>query len=150
MSAHAIPHHAENECIVSHGQLPTIRSTWQLQADKGALKVDMLLDDRRIITENCADIGASERGINDALYNFSVNSFHVMLAAARVRKRHRHRTTQRRHYLVPLLLLRPDRKTSARSPPLGTGLTALKSPSWSKCRGYYSAWIFNSQKDPQP
>ena len=79
--AHEVPFHVENEWIVPLGKLPAIRATWFPREDSGLLEVEVLLEDDRIINECFAGIGSALEGINDALQNFCVNSFHVMLAS---------------------------------------------------------------------
>lgn len=81
MSAHNIQFHVENEWIVPFSKLPAIRATWYPRQESGLLEVDVLLEDQRIINECFAGIGAGQSGLNDALQNFCVNSFHVLLAA---------------------------------------------------------------------
>lgn len=81
MAAHDVPFHLENEWIVPSGKLPAIRATWYPRESSGRLNVDVLLEDQRIITECFAGIGSGREGINDALENFCVNSFHVLLAS---------------------------------------------------------------------
>jgi len=81
ISAHEVPFHVEDEWVVPMSKLPAIRATWYPREENGRLEVDVLLGDERIINECFAGIGSGSQGINDALQNFSVNSFHVLLAA---------------------------------------------------------------------
>jgi hypothetical protein len=81
MSAHEIQFHVENEWVVPSSKLPAIRATWYPREANGLLEVDVLLEDERIINECFAGIGSGRSGINDALQNFCVNSFHVLLAS---------------------------------------------------------------------
>ena len=80
-SAHEVPFHVEEEWVVPHGRLPAIRATWFPREDSGLLEVETLLNDERIINECFAGIGEGRNGISDALQNFCVNTFHVLLAA---------------------------------------------------------------------
>ena len=73
--------HVENEWVVPLGKLPAIRATWYPREDSGRLEIDVLLEDERLINECFAGIGSGREGISDALQNFCVNSFHVLLAA---------------------------------------------------------------------
>lgn len=81
MSAHNINFHIVGEWITPYGKLPAIRATWYPREENGRLEIDVLLEDRRIINECFAGIGAGRSGLNDALQNFCVNSFHVLLAS---------------------------------------------------------------------
>jgi len=81
MNAHKVPFHVEDEWIVPHGKLPALRGTWYPDEQNGRLDIDVLLDDNRIINECFAGIGSESEGINDALQNFCVNSYHVLLSA---------------------------------------------------------------------
>ncbi len=81
MTGHELPYHIENEWVVPLGKLPAIRATWYPREDSGLLEVDVLLEDKRIINECFAGIGSGREGLNDALQNFCINSFHVLLAS---------------------------------------------------------------------
>ncbi|AJQ97799.1 hypothetical Protein YC6258_05771 [Gynuella sunshinyii YC6258] len=81
MSAHEIPFQISNEWIVPLGKLPAIRAIWYPREQNGCLEVEVLLEDRRTVTESFAGIGSGRSAINDALHNFCVNSFHVLLAS---------------------------------------------------------------------
>lgn len=81
MEAHDVPFHIEQEWLVPYGKLPAIRATWYPRDKNGLLEVDVILDDERIINECFAGLGSGSDAINDALQNFSINSFHVLLAA---------------------------------------------------------------------
>jgi Family of unknown function (DUF6348) len=81
MKAHDVPFHVENEWIVPFSKLPAIRATWYPRESSGLLEVNVLLEDERIINECFAGIGSGSEGIRDALQNFCVNSFHVLLAS---------------------------------------------------------------------
>lgn len=80
-SAHEVPFHVQQGWIVPHGQLPAIRAIWFPREDSGVLEVETLLNDQRIINECFAGIGEGRNGVLDALQNFCVNTFHVLLAA---------------------------------------------------------------------
>jgi len=79
--AHEVPVEVEGEWIVPNGELPAIRSTWFPREESGRLDVEVLLPDERIVHECFAGIGAGQEGIKDALENFCINTFHVLLSA---------------------------------------------------------------------
>jgi len=81
MDAHDVQYQIKNEWVVPFGRLPAVRATWYPSEHNGVLEVDVLLEDKRIINECFAGIGSEEEGIKDAIQNFCVNSFHVLLAA---------------------------------------------------------------------
>lgn len=81
MSAHGVEFHVESEWIFPFSKLPAIRASWFPRENSGLLEVEVLLDDKRIINECFAGIGSGREGIQDALQNFCVNSFHVLLAS---------------------------------------------------------------------
>ncbi|QQS06950.1 MAG: hypothetical protein IPK50_08640 [Fibrobacterota bacterium] len=81
MAAHQVPIHVEGEWVVPFGKLPAIRATWYPRLGRGLLEVEVLLEDRRVIVESFAGFGEGREGIGDALHNFCVNSFHVLLAS---------------------------------------------------------------------
>nr|WP_296001823.1 DUF6348 family protein [Rugamonas sp.] len=55
--------------------------TWFPGSSNGRLDVQAFVRDGVTIEECFAGIGEDEVGLNDALTNFTVNSFHVLLAA---------------------------------------------------------------------
>ena len=79
--AHNVPFHVEDEWVVPFGKLPAIRVTWYPREESGLFEAEVLLEDKRILLECFAGIGQGKKGITDALQNFCVNSFHVLLAA---------------------------------------------------------------------
>lgn len=81
LEKHDVPVQMFDEWIVPHGQLPAIRANWLERETHGRLDVEVLLEDKRIITESFAGIGVGNEGVLNALQNFSVNSLHVFLAA---------------------------------------------------------------------
>ena len=80
-SGHEVPFHIKDEWVVPNGQLPAIRATWFPREGSGLLEVETLLSDERIINECFAGVGEGKNGVLDALQNFCVNTFHVLLAA---------------------------------------------------------------------
>ena len=79
--SHGVNYQIENEWIVPYGKLPAVRATWFPRESNGVLDVEVLLEDNRIICESFAGIGSDERGLNNSLQNFCINSFHVLLSA---------------------------------------------------------------------
>lgn len=81
LSGHGIPLHEEGEWVIPYGELPALRATWHAGENSGRLDVEVLLPDNRVIDECFAGMGKEREGINDALQNFSMSSFYVLLAA---------------------------------------------------------------------
>jgi len=81
MQGHGLPFDVEGEWVVPNGALPAVRASWYPRTGSGVLEVDVLLEDRSIINECFAGIGEGEVAIGDALNNFMINSFHVLLSA---------------------------------------------------------------------
>ncbi len=81
LSTHEIPLHEEGEWVIPYAELPAIRATWFAGEKSGRLDVEVLLPDNRVIDECFAGMGGQLEGVNDALRNFSVSSFPVLLAA---------------------------------------------------------------------
>lgn len=81
MKGHEVPFHIEDEWVVPYGRLPAIRATWYPREDTGRLEVDVLVREGEILQECFAGFGAADAGVTDALQNFCINSFHVLLAA---------------------------------------------------------------------
>ncbi len=72
---HGIECTTHNDWIVPNSELPAIRATWFPGPSSGRL-------DEGIMIEECfAGLGEGAVGLHDALTNFTVNSFHVLLAA---------------------------------------------------------------------
>ena len=71
----------EDEWIVPNSELPALRALWQPGSSNGRLDVQVLISEGVVIEECFAGVGDGERGANDALANFTINSFHVLFAA---------------------------------------------------------------------
>lgn len=71
----------ENDWVVPNAELPALRALWYPGQSNGRLDVQALVSDGVVIEECFAGVGQAETGLNDALANFTVNSFHVLLAA---------------------------------------------------------------------
>src|ERR1044072_121506 len=70
-----------NDWIFPNGQLPALRMAWVPNEQSGILQVEVFVREGVIIEECFAGFGQDETGLKDALYNFAINSFHVLLAA---------------------------------------------------------------------
>jgi hypothetical protein len=78
---HGVSSIIENEWVVPNNELPAIRALWYPGESSGRLDVQALVQDQVVIEECFAGIGQGDRALNDAMVNFSVNSFHVLLAS---------------------------------------------------------------------
>ena len=78
---HGIECTTHNDWIVPNSELPAIRATWFPGPSSGRLDVQAFVRDGTTIEECFAGIGEGEVGLHDALTNFTMNSFHVLLAA---------------------------------------------------------------------
>lgn len=80
-AAHGLPAILENEWVVPDSGLPAIRAIWHPGEHNGRLDVQILVGKDIVIEECFAGIGPGDKGLSDALASFTVNSFHVLLAA---------------------------------------------------------------------
>lgn len=78
---HGIACTTHDDWIVPNSELPAIRATWFPGPSSGRLDVHVFVRDGITIEECFAGIGEGAVGLHDALTNFTVNSFHVLLAA---------------------------------------------------------------------
>ncbi|OEZ60635.1 DUF6348 family protein [Duganella sp. HH105] len=78
---HGIECTIHNDWVVPNSELPALRATWFPGSASGRLDVQVIIREGVTIDECFAGIGEGEVGLNDALTNFTVNSFHVLLAA---------------------------------------------------------------------
>lgn len=84
LEAHNLAVETREDWCVPNGVLPAIRTVWVAgeTAGTGRLDVEVVLSDERRLTECFAGIGKSpEEQQQDALQNFIMSSFHVLLAA---------------------------------------------------------------------
>ena len=84
LEAHNLEVETREDWCVPDGVLPAIRTVWVAgeTAGTGRLDVEVVLTDERRLTECFAGIGTSpEEQQKDALQNFLMSSFHVLLAA---------------------------------------------------------------------
>lgn len=79
--SHGIECTTHNDWIVPNSKLPAIRATWFPGPSSGRLDVQVLVRKGMTIEECFAGIGEGAAGLHDALTNFTVNAFHVLLAA---------------------------------------------------------------------
>jgi len=70
-----------NDWILPNEQLPAVRATWFPSELSGVLGVEVFVREGILIEECFAGMAEGESGLKDGLFNFTVNSFHVMLAA---------------------------------------------------------------------
>lgn len=63
------------------GVLPAVRAAWRPGEPAGVLTVQVLLEGGVLIKESCGGFGKGMAGLNDALANFTISVFHVLLAA---------------------------------------------------------------------
>lgn len=84
MEGHDIQCETHNGWCVPNGELPAIRTVW-IDGENGGggrLDVEVLLPDERRVLECFAGLGnSSEECQKDALQNFLLSSFHVLLSA---------------------------------------------------------------------
>lgn len=78
---HDIECTTHNDWVLPDSELPALRATWFPGSSNGRLDVQAFVREGVTIEECFAGIGEDEVGLNDALTNFTVNSFHVLLAA---------------------------------------------------------------------
>ena len=81
MQAHGVACQIYGEWVVPNGALPAIRASWFPRTESGVLEVEVLLENKSIVNECFAGIGEGGAAMDDALQNFTANSFHVLLAA---------------------------------------------------------------------
>ncbi len=78
---HGLPCALHDEWLVPNGEFPGVRALWHPRETSGRLDVQVWLDQEACIEECFAGIGSGGDGLRDALRNFAINSFHVLLAA---------------------------------------------------------------------
>lgn len=81
LESHGIECTTHNDWIVQNSELPAIRATWFPGPSSGRLNVQAFVREGMTIEECFAGIGEGTVGLHDALTNFTVNTFHVLLAA---------------------------------------------------------------------
>jgi len=84
LESHSLNVETREEWCVPNGELPAIRTVWVAgeTPNTGRLDVEVVLTDERRLVECFAGMGETiEQQQKDALQNFLVSSFHVLLAA---------------------------------------------------------------------
>jgi hypothetical protein len=79
--AHGVACVVHNDWVVPNSKLPALQGRWYPNESNGVLGVQVLVRDKLVIEEAFAGVGQGDTGLHDALVNFTVNSFHVLLAA---------------------------------------------------------------------
>lgn len=67
--------------VVPDGEFPAIQAKWFPRESSGVLEIRIFVREDVIIEECFAGIGSGDVGLQDGLKNFTINSFHVLLAA---------------------------------------------------------------------
>jgi hypothetical protein len=78
---HGVACVVHNDWVVPNSELPALRALWYPDQSHGLLQVQVLVRDKLVIEECFAGAGQGDSGLQDALVNFTTNSFHVLLAA---------------------------------------------------------------------
>jgi hypothetical protein len=78
---HGVPSVVQDDWVVPNSELPALRAIWHPGESTGRLDIQALVRDKVVIEESFAGIGQGASGMGDALSNFTINSFHVLLAA---------------------------------------------------------------------
>jgi hypothetical protein len=78
--SHGIQSSIDEDWVLPESSPHAIRAHWHPGDTTGRLDVHVLVGDELVIEECFAGIGAGALGLNDALANFTINSFHVLLA----------------------------------------------------------------------
>jgi hypothetical protein len=78
---HGVACIVHNEWVVPNAELPSLRALWYPDQSHGHLEVQVLVRRELLIEECFGGAGQGDTGLHDALVNFTINSFHVLLAA---------------------------------------------------------------------
>ena len=81
LERHGLQCDCHNDWVLPDAKLPAIRGSWQARDRSGRLDVQVLVEDGVLIEEAFAGLGTGRAGFDDALFNFMVNSLHVLLSA---------------------------------------------------------------------
>lgn len=92
---HGLEASVEGEWVLPNSQLPALRALWSPGPQSGRLDVQAMVQEKLVVEECFAGMGAGEAGLQDALTNFTLNSFHVMLAALWGHEDREHVSTER-------------------------------------------------------
>jgi hypothetical protein len=77
---HGVECAVENGWVVPNWELPALRAHWYPLPSR-RLDVQVLIEDKLVIEECFAGVGEGDAARYDALASFTINSFHVLLAA---------------------------------------------------------------------
>ena len=74
---------AQDGWVLPHNELPALRARWFTKPEQygGVLSVQALTHDSVLIEECFGGLGVDAEALHDALGNFTLNAFHVFLAA---------------------------------------------------------------------
>jgi hypothetical protein len=78
---HGVACETHGEWILPHSELPALRAVWWPRDTSGRLDIEVFIREGIFIRESFGGVGTGSAGLLDALHNFTVNSFHVLLAA---------------------------------------------------------------------
>ena len=81
LDRHGLESTVRDQWVLPDDRLPAIRGSWHPGERHGRLGVQVLVRDGVLVDERFAGIGAGDAGLADALSNFTLNSFHVLLSA---------------------------------------------------------------------
>ncbi len=83
LERHGVACGRHEDWVTSRGELPAIRGHWMPHEHSGRLDIQVLVEPKVLITESFAGMasGGVRTHLDDALWNFTINSFHVLLAA---------------------------------------------------------------------
>jgi hypothetical protein len=79
--AHGLECTIHNDWILPNYEFPAMKATWFPRPSSGRLDVQAFVREGMTINECFAGIGEGQAGLHDALTSFTINSFHVLLAA---------------------------------------------------------------------
>jgi hypothetical protein len=78
--AHGVACVVHDDFVIPNSELPAVRGLWYPDQSSGQLDIQVFIRDKLVI-ESFAGFGQGDAGLYDALRNFTINSFHVLLAA---------------------------------------------------------------------
>ena len=83
LESHGVACGRHEDWLTSRGELPAIRGVWTPHEHSGRLDIQVLVEPEVLITESFAGMAAvaTRTHLDDALRNFTINSFHVLLSA---------------------------------------------------------------------
>ena len=83
LEAHGLDCQRHEDWIAPNGQLPAMRGHWSPREKAGRLDIEVAIDADTVIQESFAGMVTTHSAdpLHDALDNFTINSFHVLLSA---------------------------------------------------------------------